>query len=79
MSRFKIDKGIWENGKLLSWSELCDTLNHLDKLADENLDEYEYIVGLKKENEILKLKFYGVQTLLVRIKDYIEDIELVIE
>ena len=79
MSRFKIDNGIWENGKLLSWSELCDILNHLDKLADENLDEYEYIVGLKKENEILKLKLDGIQTLLVRIKDYISDIELLME
>ena len=79
MSRFEIDHGIWENGKMLSWMELCDTLNHLDQLADENLDEYEYIVSLKKENDSLKFKLESVQLLLEKVKDYIDDIESLIE
>lgn len=41
------NKGTCED--ILSWSELCDTLNQLDKPADENLDEYKLIVELESE------------------------------
>lgn len=57
--RFTIDcNGIIDNWKttnkdtcedILSWMELWDTLNQLDKLADANLDKYKLLVELENE------------------------------
>jgi len=48
--RFVIESnGIWDDGKQLSWTELCDILNKLDELCDEKLDEYEYITEIIAE------------------------------
>lgn len=78
--RFVIESnGIWDDGKQLSWGELCDTLNNLDKLCDDKLDEYEYITELEKENQTLKEKIVGVSVLLYRINEYMEDIDLIIK
>jgi len=63
----------------LSWSELCDTLNELDDLCSEKFDEYEYIIKLKKENDLLKEKIIGISELLTKIEDYNHDIRLIID
>lgn len=47
------NNGTCENDKL-TWSELCDTLNRLNSLCSENLDEYKYITDLEWEVEYLK-------------------------
>lgn len=78
--RFVIESnGIWDNGKQLSWGELCDTLNMLDALCDEQLDEYEYIMDLERENQFLKEKIVGISALVVKINDYLHDINSIIE
>lgn len=85
--RFFIDcNGIIDNWKrtnkdcsdILTWSEICDTLNELDDIAENSLDEYKLIVKLQDENQKLKLKLTAVQELLQRIKDYQEDMELIL-
>ena len=85
--RFFIDcNGIIDNWKRtngdcsdrLTWSEICDTLNELDDIAENTLDEYKLIVELQDENQRLKLKLTAVQGLLQRIKDYQEDMELIL-
>lgn len=85
--RFFIDcNGIIDNWKrtngdcsdILTWSEICDTLNELDDIAENSLDEYKLIVELQDENQRLKLKLTAVQELLQRIKDYQEDMELIL-
>lgn len=85
--RFFIDcNGIIDNWKRtngdcsdrLTWSEICDTLNELDDIAENSLDEYKLIVELQDENQRLKLKLTAVQELLQRIKDYQEDMELIL-
>ena len=63
----------------LSWSELCDTLNQLDKLADENLDEYKLIVELESEVQHLKLKLVGLGAFVVKIKKDLEDMGVIID
>lgn len=78
--RFVIESnGIWENGRQLSWGEVCDTLNKLDSLCDEQLDEYEYIMDLERENQFLKEKIVGISALVVKINDYLHDINSIIE
>ena len=79
-NRFIIDcNGIidtWNsNGKCedkLTWKELCDTLNELDSIADEKLDEYELIVKLQKENQNLRIKLADLRALLTKIKHDVE-------
>lgn len=63
----------------LSWSELCDTLNQLDKLADENLDEYKLIVELESEVQHLKLKLVGLGAFVVKMKKDLEDMGVIID
>lgn len=83
--RFMIENnGIWDNGKQLTWGELRDVLNELYeenmilKQAD-TLNKYEADVKrLKKDNKCLKFKLDSTKSLLKRMKDYIYDIELII-
>lgn len=63
----------------LSWSELCDTLNELDRIAEDKLDNYEYVTRLEKENLLLKEKIMRISDLLLKVKDYTDDIEVIIE
>ena len=78
--RFFIDcNGIIDNWKrpngdcrdILTWAELCNTLNELDEIADNNLDEYEYITRLEKENQYLKLKLSALSDLIHKTRDKI--------
>lgn len=62
----------------MSWAELCDTLNHLDELCDDKYENYKYIVTLEKENLLLKRKLFDIQRLLLKTKDYFEDINSII-
>jgi len=78
------NNGIWDNGKQLTWGELRDVLNELHeenmilKQAD-TLNKYEADVKrLKKDNKCLKFKLDSAKSLLKRMKDYIYDIELII-
>ena len=76
-----IDKWKTPNGDcrdILSWAELCDTLNELDKIADDKLENYEYVTRLEKENLLLKEKLVTISMLLYKIKDYAHDIDLII-
>jgi hypothetical protein len=86
--RFYIDcYGIcdtWRKGNTcketkLTWKELCNTLNELDDLCNNKFDEYEYIIKLKKENEQLKFKLESTKALLQKVKDYFDDIGLIID
>ena len=52
----------------LSWSELCDTLNELDNMADDKFDNYEYVVKLEKENLFLKKKLMGISSVVHSVK-----------
>lgn len=61
----------------LTWVELCDTLNSLNNLADKNLDEYEYIAKLEKENQVLKDEISAIVGLSVKMEDYIHDIKII--
>lgn len=63
----------------LSWSELCDTLNQLDKLADENLDEYKLIVELESEIQHLKVKLSDLDRFVVKMKKDLENMESIID
>lgn len=63
--------GIWDNGKQLTWGELCDVLNTLyeeNKLlkSDETIDSS--ILELKNENNCLKFKLESAKKLLQKIK-----------
>lgn len=63
----------------LSWSELCDTLNTLDEIADDKLDNYEYVTKLEKENLMLREKIVAIEALLLKINNYMDDIKLIID
>lgn len=63
----------------LSWRELCDTLNTLDKIADDKLDNYEYVTKLEKENLMLRKKIVAIEALLLKINNYMDDIKLSID
>lgn len=82
-NRFLIEaNGIWDNGKRLTWEELCNVLNELYEenellKSDENTDTS--ILELKKENESLKFKLESTKELLQRVKDYFDDIGLIID
>jgi len=77
--RFVIESnGIWDNGKLLSWGELCEVLNQLDNLANNQLNEYEYIVKIEYENQLLKEKLISVSVLLVKIYEHLGDMKTII-
>ena len=56
--RFYIeDDGVCDrnkDGKRLPLWELCVVLNALHYIADKNVDEYEYILKLERENELLR-------------------------
>ena len=73
---------IWYNGKQLSWGDLCNVLNELYEenellKSDESIDSS--ILELKKENESLKFKLESTKSLLQRVKDYFDDMELIID
>ncbi len=48
-------------------------------IADDKLDNYEYVTRLEKENLLLKEKIMSISALLLKVKDYTDDIELIIE
>ncbi len=81
--RLIIEKyGIGDNGKQLTWEELCDPINKLyeeNKLlkSDETIDSI--ISELKKENDCLKFKLESTKKLLQKIKDYCDDIGMIID
>jgi len=81
--RFIIESnGIWDNGKQLTWKELCDVLNKLYEenellKSDETIDSS--ILELKKENDCLKFKLESTKELLQKVKDYFNDIEMIID
>ena len=78
--RFVIEEyGIWDNGKKLSWLELCRVLNDLDTLANTDLNEYELITRLQNENKQLKQKLEDIKDLSYKAKQYLEDIDSIIE
>ncbi|WP_292601035.1 hypothetical protein [Methanobrevibacter sp. UBA212] len=54
-------------------------MNELDMIADDKLDNYEYVTRLEKENLLLKEKIMSISALLLKVKDYTDDIELIIE
>lgn len=62
---------------VMTWAELCDTLNELDKIADDKLDNYEYTTKLEKENLRLKNQIYGIRGLIEVMENYIEDIKTI--
>lgn len=70
--RFIIETyGIWDNGKQLTWEELCDLINKLyeeNKLLKsvETIDSIIY--ELKIENNSLKFKLKSTKKLLQKIK-----------
>lgn len=61
---WKSNTGICEKDRL-SWEELCNTLNELDKIADDKLDNYEYATRLEKENQELRNALVMLHPLLV--------------
>ena len=63
----------------MSWSELCKTLNELDKIADDKLENYEYVTKLEKENLRLKEQLLAISSLSYKIKDYLHDMDLVLD
>lgn len=63
----------------MSWSELCDTLNKLDEIADDKLENYEYVTKLEKENLLLKEKIIAISALLKNMEHQMYDINLIIE
>lgn len=88
--RFFIEcNGIIDNWKItntgnicedrLSWGEICDTLNQLDRLADENLDEYKHIVELESEVQHLKVKLKDLGSLVVKMKKDLENMGVIID
>ena len=79
--RFILERnGICDNGKQLTWKELCDVLNKLYEenellKSDETIDSS--ILELKKENDCLKFKLESTKELLQKVKDYFNDIEMI--
>lgn len=63
----------------LSWEELCNTLNKLDEIADDKLENYEYVTKLEKENLLLKEKIIAISALLKNMEHQMYDINLIIE
>ena len=63
----------------LTWAELCDTLNELNNIADDKLDNYEYVTRLEKENNMLKNKLFSITGITTRVKQELEDIDLIIQ
>jgi len=66
----------------LTWKELCDVLNKLYEenellKSDETIDSS--ILELKKENDCLKFKLESTKELLQKVKDYFNDIEMIID
>ena len=81
--RFFIEtNGICDNGKQLTWEELCDVLNKLyeeNELLKSDATIDSTILELKKENECLKFKLESTKDLLQKIKDYCDDIGMIID
>ena len=50
---WKSNTGKCEKDKL-SWTELCETLNQLNKYANNSLEEYQYIVSIEEKNRRLQ-------------------------
>ncbi|MBQ2654272.1 MAG: hypothetical protein IJF83_11995 [Methanobrevibacter sp.] len=74
--------GIWDNGKQLSLEELCDILNKLyekNELLKSAANIDSSILELKKENECLKFKLESTKDLLQKVKDYCDDIGMIID
>lgn len=64
---------------ILTWNELCKTLNQLNKLADKNLDEYQLIVELEDENRQLKEKLKSIRRSTVDIRYKLQKIIKVVD
>ena len=81
--RFFIEtNGIWDNDKQLTWEELCDVLNKLyeeNELLKSDATIDSIIHELKKENECLKFKLESTKDLLQKVKDYCDDIGMIID
>lgn len=73
----KTNTGKCEDDRL-SWTDLCDTLNSLNHMCDEELDEYKYIVELEEENQKLKLKLVSISAFIVKARQNMQDIDEVI-
>ena len=63
----------------LSWAELCDTLNRLDYLVNDQLDEYKHITELEYENQVLKQRLASASDLLVKFYDSLDDMKMIID
>ena len=59
----------------LSWSELCDTLNELDELCDENLDEYKLIIHLKNEVKDLEYNLEKYRDKIRQLDELLMDVK----
>ena len=81
--RFIIETyGIQDNGKELTWEELCDLINKLyeeNKLLKSVKTIDSIISELKIENDCLKFKLESTKKLLQKIKDYCDDIGMIID
>ena len=70
--RFVIEiYGIWDNGKQLTWEELCDLINKQyeeNKLLKSVKPIDSIISKLKIENDCLKFKLESAKKLLQKIK-----------
>ena len=81
--RFIIETyGIQDNGKQLTQEELCDLIN---KLYEENkllksVETIDSIISeLKLENNRMAFKLESTKKLLQKIKDYCDDIGMIID
>ena len=63
----------------LSWDELCETLNQLDKLANINLNEYQFIVELEDENKELKKQLEKLRKMSIEMRYRLKDMIKVID
>ena len=63
----------------LSWDELCETLNQLDKLANINLNEYQLIVELEDENKELKKQLEKLREMSIEMRYRLKDMIKVID
>lgn len=81
--RFLIEtNGIWDNGKQLTWEDLCNILNKLyeeNELLKSDTTIDSSILELKKENKCLKFKLESTKDLLQKVKDYCDDIGMIID
>lgn len=74
--------GTCDNRKQLTWEELCDVLNKIyeeNELLKSDATIDSSMLKLKKENECLKFKLESTKNLLQKVKDYCDDIGMIID